>query len=110
MSKFFSWIADFFANLFNGLIDWFIGLLNNFFGGVGDYIATWLINQGITIELPANVFDVLNEITLSVGYILPITSLMPIVIFWLGFYVVKIIFAVYSLIANTIIKRVTVKT
>ncbi len=109
MTKIVAPIADFFANIFNSLIDWVLELLNNLFSGFGDVLSAWLISQGITLELPENVYDVLNELTLGVGYILPITSLMPIVYLWLGFYVVKIIFAVYSLIANTIIKRVSVK-
>lgn len=107
--KIFAAIGDFFANLFNGLIDWVLELLNSIFGGLGDVIASWLIEQGFSIEIPSHVFDILNEITLGIGYILPMSSLMPIVYFWLGFYVCKIIFAVYSIIANTVIKRVSIK-
>lgn len=106
---FFKGIADFFGNLFNNLIDWILELLNGIFGGLGELIGSWLLSQGLTIEIPATVFDILDELTIGIGYILPINSLLPIVFFWLAFYVAKIIFAVYSIIANTVIKRVSIK-
>ena len=102
-------IGNFFINIFDSLIDWGIGLINGFLSGLGDYLSAWLVKQGITLSIPDNVFDVLNEITLCIGYILPLKALMPIVTLWLGYYVAKIVFAVYRLIASTIIKRVTVK-
>ena len=102
-------IGNFFSNLFNGIIDWVLELLNGLLGGLGELIGSWLVSQGITIEIPATAFDILDEITIGIGYILPISSLMPIVFLWLSFYIGKIIFAVYSIIANTIIKRVSVK-
>ena len=102
-------IGNFFNNIFNGLIDWVLELLNGIFGGLGELIGAWLISRGITIEIPAMAFDILDEITVGIGYILPINALMPIVYLWLSFYVAKIIFAVYSIIANTVIKRVSIK-
>lgn len=102
-------IGDFFSKIFNGLIDWVLELINGIFGGLGELIGTWLISQGIVIEIPAMAFDILDEITVGIGYILPINALMPIVYLWLSFYVAKIIFAVYSIIANTVIKRVSIK-
>lgn len=106
---FLSGIGDFFSNFFNSLIDWVLELLNGFFGGLGTLIGTWLEAQGLTIEIPDSVFGILDELTSGIGYILPISQLMPIVYFWLAFYGAKIVFAVYSIIANTVIKRVSIK-
>ena len=102
-------IFDFFSNIFNGLIDWVLSLVNLFLEGLANLITPWLVEQGMTISFPAEVFEIINEITLGIGYIVPVTALLPIVTFWLGFYVAKIIFAVFSLIASTTFKRVKAK-
>lgn len=102
-------ILDFFGGVIDKLIDWILSLCNALLGGISELLANWLATQGLTIQFPAAIFNVLNEITLGIGYILPIKQLMPIVNFMLAFYVAKIIFAVYHLIAKTVIKRVKVK-
>lgn len=102
-------IFDFFGGVLDNLIDWVLKLVNSLLGGIGELIANWLASQGLTIQFPVAVFNVLNEITLGIGYILPIKQLMPIVNFMVAFYVAKIIFAVYQLIAKTVIKRLKVK-
>ena len=107
--KVLEWLKDFFFGLFDGVINLALELLNGIFGGFGVLLATWLEGQGIVLEYPSNVFDVLNEITLGIGYLLPINALKPIVFWMLAFYIAKIIFAVYSLVASTVIKRVSVK-
>lgn len=102
-------IFDFFGGIVDNLIDWVLKLVNSLLGGLADLIGNWLSSQGLTIQFPAAIFNVLNEITLGIGYILPVKQLMPIVNFMIAFYVAKIIFAVYQLIAKTVIKRVKVK-
>lgn len=100
---------NFFKSIYDGSIDWIINIFNGFLSGIGDIFGSWLIEQGITIEFPPSVFNLLNEITIGIGYILPIVQLMPIVYCLLSFYVAKIIFAIYQLIASTVIKRIKVK-
>ena len=106
-------IFNFFKNLFNGVIDWIIILLNKLLSGLGDIILQWLIylceSFGLNIEIPANVFDIVHELFLGIGYILPMKALLPIPLFMVAFYIAKLIFAIYSLIAKTIIRRVSVK-
>lgn len=97
------------GDLFGGVIDWVVDLLNGCLLGVGELLGNWLYSVGLTLEIPVNVFDVLKEITYGIGYILPIGKLMPIVNFFLAFYFAKIVFAVYHLVASTVVKRVKVK-
>lgn len=105
----FTKVFELFRNIFNAAIDWVLELCNSFALGLGTFISQWLLSMGLTVEIPANLFDVLNDFTRGVGYIIPFSALMPIVNFMLSFYVVKIIFAVYKIIANTTIKRVDLK-
>ncbi len=93
----------------DAIIDWFVELLNKFDSGLADFIAEWLTSQGLTLEIPADVFNVLDEITHGIGYILPLKALTPIFLFWVSFYVSSIIFAIFRMIHSTIIKRVSVK-
>ena len=109
MSGIINAIVSFFSDIFNDVINWGVDLLNNLFSGIGDIIAAWLEHIGLTIEIPANVFDIFNELTIGVGYIVPVAALLPIPLFMLAFYVAKLIFAIYQLIAATIIRRVKVK-
>lgn len=108
--SFWSKISSFFTGLFSSLIDWVLQFFNSIGIGFTSMIANWLASAGLTIEIPSNLFAVLSDITYGVGYILPIPALMPIVNVMLAFYVLKIVFAVYHLIASTIVKRVSVKT
>ena len=102
-------VYDFFVNSINAIIDWVLGLVNFLLDGLASLLAPWLAEQGMTIAFPTQVFEIINEITLGIGYILPVSALLPIVTFWLGFYVAKIVFAVFSLIVSTTFKRVKVK-
>lgn len=115
------WLMDFFGNFFNGIIDFFVKLFTewipgffidafNFFaGGLAELVENWLISIGLTIEIPEGLYSGLNVLTRSIGYILPMAALSPIVIFMLVFYIAKIVFAIYKVIANTIIKKISIK-
>lgn len=102
-------IFDYSGNLSNLILDWVVKFFNAIFGGLGDLLADWISSLGLTIEMPATVFNVLDEITVGIGYIIPVSALLPIVNFMLAFYFAKIIFAIYHLIAKTTIKRVKIK-
>ncbi|MBQ9385210.1 MAG: hypothetical protein IJT87_13345 [Ruminiclostridium sp.] len=97
------------ASIFNPLIDWCVNLINSFLGGLGAVINDWLNSIGLEITLPPNVYDVLNEISIGVGYLIPVKALIPIPLFFVSFYIAKLVFAIYQLIASTIIKRVKLK-
>ena len=100
---------DWLTNLFNPLIDFCVGLINGFFGGLGTIINDWLTNAGIYVEIPPNVYDILHELTLGIGYIIPVAALLPIPLAMISFYITKFAFAIYQIIAHTIIKRVKLK-
>lgn len=102
-------IGDFFGGLFNSLIDWGLGLINGLLEGLGSLLTWWFDSLGLSISVPLGVFNVLNDITYSIGYIFPIKELLPIPLFMLSFYVAKIVFAVFQIIASTVIKRVKIK-
>ena len=102
-------IGDFFKNLIDCVLDWVVELLNWIFGGLGELIAWWFESIGLDISIPVDVFNVFNDITYSIGYIFPIKELLPIPIFMFTFYVARIVFAVFQIIASTVIKRVKVK-
>ncbi len=104
---------DFFSNLFNGLSDFFskffvkiienlISLSSKLFGIFSTYFSAWMVEQGFTLEVPDNVFNVLDEITYTIGYIFPLYALLPIVYFMLVFYGVKIVLAAFSFIGKLI--------
>lgn len=96
-------------NIFSTVIDWFVGGVNALFGGIAQIIFGFLSACGLNVSIPANVYDVLNEITIGVGYIIPVRALLPIPIFMITFYVIKLVFSIYQLIAGTIIKRTRLK-
>ena len=102
-------IVSFFSDIFNGIINFFVDLLNNLLGGIGDVITAFFEHIGLTLEIPAGVFDIFNELTIGVGYIVPVSALLPIPLFMLAFYIAKLIFAIYQLIAATLIRRVKIK-
>ena len=101
-------ITDFFSkwtgSLWDGIVDFFNGIM----GGLSDYISSWLSGLGLSITIPSGVFDVLDSLTRSIGYLIPVSSILPIPIFMLSFYVLKLIFSVYQIIASTVIKRVKI--
>lgn len=93
-------------SFFNGVIDFFTGCFNWFFGGLVDLILGFISNFGLTIEIPVGIYDILNELFIGVGYIIPVKALLPIPFFMISFYILKLIFSLYQLIAGTIIQRV----
>lgn len=99
-------IGNFFGDFFGGLWDGGVSLLNGIFGGIGDLISGWLNSLGLNLSLPANIYQGLHEVSIGVGYIIPIRALLPIPMFMLSFYIAKLIFAVYQLVAGLIIRRV----
>ncbi len=109
ITEFFGGITDFWGGVFNGLLDWIIELINGFVGGIADIILSWLESSGLSIEIPPSVFDILRELSIGVGYIFPVRALLPIPMIMISFYVLKLVFAVYKIIASTIIRRVSVK-
>lgn len=102
-------IGSFFNNIFSTIIDWFIGGINALFGGIADMIFGFLHSCGLNIVIPTDVYYVLKEITVGIGYIIPVRALLPIPMFFIAFYVVKWVFAIYQLIAGTVIKRVRLR-
>lgn len=95
-------------NLLGGIVDFFASIFNFLFGGIATVILEYIAGS-MNITIPENVFDVLNEITIGVGYILPVRELLPIPLFMLSFYSVKLVFSIYQLIAGTIIQRVRLR-
>ena len=101
-------ITDFFSKWTGSLWDGIVYFFNGIMGGLSDYIASWLSGLGLSITIPSGVFDVLDSLTRSIGYLIPVSSILPIPIFMLSFYVLKLIFSVYQIIASTVIKRVKI--
>lgn len=87
----------------------FTEFINKFLGGLDVYIMDWLNEWFPQITIPADVFKVFNEITIGVGYIIPVKALLPIPLFMISFYVLKLVFSIYQLIAGTIIQRTKLK-
>ena len=102
--KLFSGITDFFGSAIHTVIDWVLSLVNYIIGGVADLIFNFLSACGLTIEIPANVFDILRELSIGIGYIIPVQALLPIPTILISFYLIKLVFSIYQLIAGTIIK------
>lgn len=106
---FFGSIGNFFVSLFDGVIDWGLNLINGLLDGLGSLISWWFDSLGLSVSVPSGVFNVLDDITYSIGYIFPIKELLPIPLFFLSFYIAKVVFAVFQIIASTVIKRVKIK-
>lgn len=103
-------IGDFFSMLFSGLIDWFVNIFNTISQGAGGIVADFLKAAGLSdLSIPGNVFSILKELSIGVGYIFPVRDLLPIPLFWLSFYVARIVFSVFRLIASTVLKRIKLK-
>ena len=102
-------ILDFWGDFFSGLWDGTVDLITGLLGGLGDYIASWFESLGLSITIPPNIYMILDDITKSIGYVVPFNQLMPIVAVWLGFYGFKIVFAIYNVIASTVVRRTKIK-
>ena len=92
-----------------GIGNFFIGIINYLVGGVADLILTFLATCGLTIELPTNIYNLLDELTIGIGYIFPMRQLLPIPMFMITFYTIKLVFSIYNLVAGTIIKKISLK-
>lgn len=92
-----------------GFVDLLLHMFNGVFGGIADIILTFLASCGLTIEFPADLYNILDQLTLGVGYIIPVRALLPIPLFMITFYTIKLVFSIYQLIAGTIIKRINLK-
>lgn len=79
------WFVDWIAERFNNVLWAFVTPISNWLDSLGD----------VTIGFPSVVFDVLNEITYGVGYILPLGYLLPIPIFMISFYGLKLMFIIF---------------
>lgn len=101
-------ITDFLSNWTGSLWDSIVAFFNGFLGGLDTYIANWLEEQGLYISIPENVQEILRELAIGIGYIFPVRLLLPIPVFMISFYTIKLIFALYNLIAGTVIKRVKI--
>ena len=104
-----SQIVNWFGNGIPDLWDGVVNFANGVLGGLNTYIADWLSGLGLSITIPDGVFTILNDLTRSIGYLIPVSALLPIPIFMLSFYVIKLIFAIYQVIASTVIQRFKVK-
>ena len=103
-------------NIFEQIGEWFTSgwgqlfeFINRFFGGLDTYIADWLTDRGLSIVIPNEVFTVARDLFRGVGYIFPVQALLPIPLAWLSFYGIKLAFAVYQLIASTVITKFKIK-
>lgn len=94
---------------FNSIIGWVLGLLNGFFGSLGEYFTDWLSDQGLTIAIPSGVFDITHDLFRGIGYIFPVAALLPIPAFMVSFYLLKLVFALYQWFSSTVIKRIKIK-
>lgn len=102
-------MGDFFVNLFSGLVDWILAFLNSIFSTVFGVLSVFIKSLGLDPEIPGTVFMVLDELTLGIGYIFPMADLLPIAFFWVSFYIARIVFSIYHLIASTVFKRTKLK-
>lgn len=102
-------MGDFFVNLFSGLVDWILAFLNSIFSTVFGVLSIFIKSLGLNPSIPGTVFNVLDELTLGIGYIFPVADLLPIAFFWVAFYVARIVFSIYHLIASTVFKRTRLK-
>ncbi|MCM1334595.1 MAG: hypothetical protein NC084_00055 [Bacteroides sp.] len=98
-------MGDFFVDLFSGLVDWVLSLVNSVFSTVFGVFSIFIKSFGLNPSIPGTVFQVLDELTIGIGYILPISDLLPIAFFWVAFYIARIVFSIYHLIASTVFKR-----
>ena len=91
----FSWLSEALSDLTAGIIGFFTALLQQLFGLFGSMIASWMVEQGFSLSIPSEVFNVLDEITLSIGYILPLYALVPLITFMLTFYIAKFVLSIF---------------
>ncbi len=90
-------ITDFFAKILSEIAEWVLGFIVWIVNGVfAAPLAALLSAQGFSLQIPDEVFNVLNEITYCVGYILPLWAMTPIITLTINFYVVKIVISVFS--------------
>ena len=106
MEAFFNNIVYFFSDIFG----WFWDLLADFasmlLGGLGSIISSFIDSVNLTMEIPESIYTTLREITIGVGYIIPLRALLPIPTLMILFYISKMVYAVFHLVFSTIIQHV----
>lgn len=95
-------MADLASSILSFFIDFIVGLITNITGIFGSYLSTWMVEQGFTLEIPDEVFNVLDEITIGIGYIFPLYAFIPIVTFMLGFYLAKLAISLFTGLTKSI--------
>lgn len=97
-------VNDFFSNILSEVFSWILNavvwILTTVMSVFGGSLSAWLVGQGFSLEIPDEVFNVLNELTYAVGYILPLYAMLPIVWFMLTFYTAKIAISVFKYVTS----------
>lgn len=99
---FFNEFSKISSEIFSNIIEFLANLVTTLMGLPGAYISKWMIAQGFSVEVPENVFLILDQLTYGVGYIVPLYGLLPIVGFWITFYSAKIMFSLFSTITRAL--------
>ena len=105
-SQGYSQLQSWFDKMFTGNI--FLDIINGLLSGVFAIVEQFLNLIGLQFSLPADIYDGLNDITLGIGYIIPMSKFTPLLIFALAFYVGRIIMSVYNRVAHTSIRKTTI--
>lgn len=87
-------VGGFLTFIGTGIVNWFQDTFNSLFGGLSDIISAIFIANSLEVEIPDDVYNILDELTYGIGYILPIKELLPIPIFMISFYSVKLVISV----------------
>lgn len=105
-----SQILSWFSGIFDFLWDNATSFINGIFNGdLAQYIGSWFNNLGLSIAIPQSFYNGLNELFIGIGYIVPVRALLPIPAFFLSFYIIKLVFAIYRAIAGFVVRRIKVK-
>ncbi len=107
MGKFFEKCSELGSNIFEAVFGVISDIITYIVSLPMVLLSDWFVGQGFSIEMPDMVFEVFDEITYAIGYIFPLNALMPLVQFWLSFYIVKIIISIYNMITKSISIKLT---
>ena len=102
IGNFFNGLSDFFSNLFASVFNFIFDFFLNLTGTLNPFITAWLVDQGFELEIPTEIFNVLNEITYGIGYIFPLYALLPIVTIWMTFHIARLTFSIFGGITKTL--------
>lgn len=92
ISSFFTGIVEFFADSINTTIQGCVASLLSVIDGMGTF----------SLEIPNYIFSVLNDLTYGVGYIVPLSVLLPIPLFFIAFYGLRILLSIVHFIKGFI--------